>query len=310
MTINAKILAPSDREEWLEQRRRVVGASEIAVLFDKSPWVSPFKLSAIKGGLIEDDDENQNMRWGRLLEPIAVQLIKEEHPDWTVQYNTLPNLQYFVDPANRIGATPDAFVKIPGREGRGIIQIKSVDQSSFRKRWLQNGGDIVPPIYVALQAAIECAITNSQYALVAALVIREDLHLEEVPLTPGLYAAAAARSLAFWEKVDRGETYAPDFEKDGDLIRNIYADASDGKEIDLSGDNEILELAENDRVLMGVESEATAARKIIKNKLKFKMKDANVALFRGDVIATATTVHRKPTAATTYRQFKFKENKQ
>jgi len=308
--INAKILAPSTREAWLERRRLFIGASEIPSLFDASPWMSAFKLSAIKGGLVSDDAENAAMRRGRLLEPVAIECVREEHQDWIVQPNVLPNLQYFVDSSNRIGATPDAFVKIPGRWGRGIIQVKSVERSSFKKLWL----DREPPLYVAIQAAIECAITESQYAYVAAIVISHgiDLHLQEIPLTPGLYAAAAARSLAFWEKIDRGETYFPDFEKDGETIREIYADAAPDKAIDLSQDNEVAELAENDRELGGIEKEIKDGRAAIKAQMLFKMKDAEVATFRGEIIATAKTIHRKgyEVKPSSSRQLRFKERQE
>jgi YqaJ-like viral recombinase domain len=309
--INAKILAPSSRDEWLEQRRRVVGASEIAALFAALPWMSPFKLSAIKGGLVAEDEENESMRAGRLFEPIAIQYLREERPDWIVHHNALPDLQYFVDAANRIGDTPDAFVQIPGRLGRGIIQIKWVDRTSFRKHWVTEG-EITPPIYVAMQASIDCEITKSQYAFVAAFVVDHGIHMHllEIPLTPGLYAAAAARSLAFWEKVDRGETYAPDFERDSDLIREIYDDAEVGKESDLSGDNEVVELAANDRVLSNIEKETREGRAAIKAKMLFKMKDSEVARFNGAIIATAKTVPRKGYVVkpSSSRQLRFKES--
>jgi len=313
--INAKVLAPATREAWLERRRLVIGASEASSLFgagdadDDNPWASLFKLSALKTGLVSSEAENENMRRGRLLEPVAIQCIKEEHPDWIVQHNALPNLQYFVDSKSRIGATPDAFLKVPGRDGRGIIQIKSVDRFAFKKRWVHEDGAVTPPLYVAIQASIECAITDSQFAYVAALVVNRgvDLYLSEIQVEPGLYAAAAERSLAFWEKIDRGETYAPDFAKDGDLIQQIYADPEPGKEIDLSGDNEIVELAENDRLLSKIEKETKEGLKAIKSKMLFKMKDAEIARFRGEIIATAKTVSRKgyEVKPSNFRQLRF-----
>jgi len=315
MPIDAKIFAPSSRQDWLNQRRSVIGASEMPSLFgepddhDVPSWASLFRLFSVKTGKTKDVEENESMRRGRLLEPVAIQIIREEHPDWIVQYNTLPNLQYFIDDDNRIGATPDAFVKIPGRSGRGIIQVKSVERSVFRKRWLQDGA-VVPPIYVAIQASIECEITESQYAFIAPIVVSHgiELPLQEISLTPGLYAAAAARSRAFWEKVDRGEPYEPDYNKDGDLIREIYAEAAPGKEIDISGDNEVMELAENDRVLSGIEKETLAARKEVKARMLVKMGDAEIARFNGSVIATARTVHKKgyEVKPTCFRSIKFK----
>ena len=322
MTISAQILAPANRELWLAQRSLVIGASEIAALFGESPWMSPFKLSAIKAGRVKADDENAAMRRGRLLEPVAIECVREENPTWDVCPNAFPNLQYFVDAPNRIGATPDAFVKIPGRQGRGIIQIKSITPASFGNRWGGKGtfdrawssnGEFEPPVHVALQASVECEITDSQYAFVAALVIGHgiDLHLQEIPLTPGLYHAAAARSLAFWKKIDAGETYMlPDLDKDGDLIRQMYADAEPDSHIDLSGDNEVVELSENDRMLSRVEREAKEGRAEIKAKMLLKMRDAEFAMFNGEVIATAKTIVKKGYVVkpSKYRQVIFKEN--
>jgi len=318
MAISAQVLTPANRDLWLAQRSQVIGASEIAALFGESPWMSPFRLSALKRGLVKDDEETEDMRRGRLYEPVAIQIIREEHPDWDVEHNAFPDLQYFVDAKNRIGATPDAFVTIPGRQGRGVIQIKSVRPNSFRKRWVDkrvgqgNGFDWSPPLCVALQASIECEITDSQYAFVAPL-IDVSCPLQEVPLTPGLYHAAAARSLAFWAKIDAGETYVlPDAGKDGDLIRQMYADAAPDSHIDLSGDNEVMELADNDRVLSKIEKETREGRATIKAKMLLKMKDAEIAMFNGEVIATAKTITKKGYVVkpSKYRQVIFKENQE
>ena len=131
-------------------------------------------------------------------------------------------------------------------------------------------------------------------------------------MTPGLYAAAAARSLAFWQKVDHGETYEPEFDKDAALIREIYAEAAPAKEIDLSGDNEILELAENDCVLGTLEKDTKEGRAAIKAKMLFKMGDAEIAHFHGSVIATAKTVHKKgfEVKPTSFRQVRFMDSKE
>ncbi len=134
--------------------------------------------------------------------------------------------------------------------------------------------------------------------------------MQEIPLTPGLYAAAAARSLAFWAKVDAGETYAPDLAKDGDLVRQIYADAAPEKHIDLSGDNEVVELSASDRMLSKIERETREGRAAIKAKMLLKMKDAEIAMFNGEVIATARTVSKKGYSVkpSKYRQVIFREN--
>ena len=67
--------------------------------------------------------------------------------------------------------TPDLFVECPER-GRGIVQIKSVEGSIFRKKWRDpETNEIAPPLWIAVQGIVEAHLDGAQWAAVAPLVV-------------------------------------------------------------------------------------------------------------------------------------------
>ena len=62
-------------------------------------YLTPFELWARKSGLVTADvADNPAMRRGRLLEPVALQMLKEERPEWTVEPNPIPGGVIFRTP--------------------------------------------------------------------------------------------------------------------------------------------------------------------------------------------------------------------
>lgn len=60
--------ADASREEWLAERRKGIGGSDIAALLGESPYGSPYKLWLDKTGQAEDDETTDAMRRGNWLE--------------------------------------------------------------------------------------------------------------------------------------------------------------------------------------------------------------------------------------------------
>ena len=70
--------ATLDRTEWLEWRRRGIGASDVAAIGGSSPWASPWSVWARKVGLVGDDDiaPTAEMEFGLVVEPAIVELFR------------------------------------------------------------------------------------------------------------------------------------------------------------------------------------------------------------------------------------------
>ena len=278
-----------DRDQWLGLRRADCTASTIGCLLGVHPYISPYGLYCLKAGLVpEDPEETAAMRRGRLLEPVAVQLLREDHPEWSIDQ---PGA-YYRDVTARLGATPDATVK-NGR-GFGVVQIKTVEPNVFRRTWREEG-EITPPLWIACQALVEAYLTGADWAAVAAMVVGFgiDLHVIDIPIQRKLVDRIKAEVAAFWVRIEERNPYPPDYGRDGALIAKLYANVEKGKELDLRSDNELPALVA-ERVQKGDEIEALKARRdAIRAEILEKMGDAEAAFFAGGRI-TAKMVSKKP----------------
>ena len=242
----------SNRAAWLKLRERDVTASVAAALFGEHPWTTRFELWNLKAGRTkEDPEESPAMQRGRLLEPVAVALMREKKPDWIVKHNSGRGQEYWRDSKRRIGATPDVLID-DGDGKLGIVQIKSVDQFAFKEKWLADGKlgqpktwEIEPPLYVVIQAMIEAALVGADVAYVAPLVVMHGLEmpLVEIPRHDGVWDRLIEEVADFWASIEAGEEPAPDYKKDAALLSSLGR-RDNGKTIDLTGDNRIQELLE------------------------------------------------------------------
>jgi putative phage-type endonuclease len=309
-----EILTPETREEWLALRTQTIGASEIAAVLGCHPWETPFSLWAKKTGATPREDESPAMKRGRYMERVALDLLREERPDWIVKDNPMPGGDFYRDLARGVSCTPDAFVRAADK-GRGVAQVKSVQKIVFDRKWKNDDGDIEPPLYVAVQAMQEAALTGADFAVVVALVVDFgiDLHVFDIPLHPGVLGRIERETAAFWDLIRRGEQPPPDFGRDGELITRLYAD-DDGATVDLSGNQRIVELIAQREALKEREADGAAAakeRKTIDAEIIFALGNAARGRLADGRIVEAKTVRRNgyEVAPSSYRSVRIKRAK-
>lgn len=275
-----------DRQQWLDLRKQDVTASAAGALLGVHDYTTAYGLWALKSGKIsEDSDESGAMKRGRVLEQVAIQLIKEEHPDWQVT----PPEAYFRDPAARLGATPDLFAF--NEQGHGIVQIKTVEPGIFRRKWRdQDTGELSPPLWIVVQAIIEAHLTGAKWASVAALVIgfSADLHIVPVPIHQGLIDRIKIAVRDFWERVESGNAPDMDYGRDGAVIAQLYGNTN-GTTIDLSADNHLPELLAQDEIHKVAEATAKKGREAIRAEILAKLGSAEAAICAGWKISAKTT---------------------
>ena len=290
----------TSRPEWLAMRKKDVTASAVGALTGRHDYLTAFALWGLKTGRIDEDpDESPAMQRGRLLEPVAVELLRETYRDWSF---TRPNV-YMRDPVIRLGATPDVFASDPAR-GLGIIQIKSVEPSVFRRKWRDaESGDVQPPLWILLQGLVEAHLAGAQWAAVAALTVGFglDLHVVDIPLHAGAIDQVRQDVTAFWKLVASGDVPPIDYSLDARLIGKLYAE-DDGDEIDLSGDQRFNELVALKDVTAQTKNAAEKALVPLNAEILARMGNHAVARFAGGRVS-AKTIRRKAYAveASTYR---------
>lgn len=311
--MSLEILTPSSRAEWLAARTQSLGASEVAALFGVHPFTSIYELHHVKAGTVQiESAETAPLRRGRHLEQVAVNFLAEERPAWTVTANPMPGGRFYRDLGAGLSCTPDAFIADPEREGGGIAQIKSVEPSVFRAKWRTEDGLIEPPLYVAIQAIQEAALTGASWAVVCPLVVGFGLEMPilEVPLHLGLIDQIRARAADFWQRVAEGRAPDPDYAKDGALLAQLHAD-DDGSEVDLTGDNRIVELLDLREGLKEREQDGAAAekeRKILDAEILSKLQNAARGRLADGRSIEAKTIRRAAyqAKASSYRSIKIK----
>lgn len=286
----------SSRDEWLERRKQNVNASEAAALFGPEihPFLTPYKLWALKSGKTDDAADNKTLKRGRLFEPVVIDILREDYPTWSIHSSRT----YHWDDETRIGCTPDVrAARADDVYGEGIIQIKTVGQFAFRRRWHDENGDIAVPTWVAVQASIEAYLTGATWAGVAAMKLGDggiEVLYIDIPLKPHLIRKIEDLCTEFWERVAENRPYDPDFGRDRKLVFDLYNEGK-GPIIDLSDDVEFGEILQERAQLKQVEKAGESAceqRKVLDARIIHKLGNAPSARSGGRVV-TIKVVKKK-----------------
>ena len=82
--MTAQVLAKTlemPRDEWLELRRQGIGGSDAAAILGLNPWKTPMDVWLEKTGeFTRDDEENEQMYWGTVLEAVVAEEFKAHRP--------------------------------------------------------------------------------------------------------------------------------------------------------------------------------------------------------------------------------------
>lgn len=150
------------RAQWLKERGKGIGGSDVAAIMGLSPWRSPYEVWLEKTGMREPEDISgrPSVEWGNRLEPIVGQKFREEHPDWKVR-----RVNGILTSISRpwAKASLDYEVDVPG-EGWQVLEIKTASQ--FGEHNWEEG----VPLFYQTQVQHYLAVTGRKVAYVAVLI--------------------------------------------------------------------------------------------------------------------------------------------
>jgi hypothetical protein len=318
------IIPCGDDAVWHALRRQDITASVAAALLgaddpeSQHAYATPYQLYMLATGAIEPEalDEEGPVLRGILMEEPAVKLLRRRNPTWIVRHNSGEGRVYYRDRAARIGATPDVIVNDPQR-GLGVVQIKSVGEFAFRKKWVGEDKEVVPPLWIAVQAVVEASVVpGAVWAAVAPFRVTDgglDMPLIDIPLHAGIMTKLRAEVTDFWRRVRENDPYDPDFGRDGELIARLYAE-DDGETVDLSDHQRIGGLITQREELKEREAVGNAAakeRKAIDAEIIFALGNAARGRLADGRVVEAKTVRRGgyEVAPSSYRTVKIREAK-
>ena len=114
------IIRPKDHAEWLAEREKGIGASEVAAILGLSPWETPFSLWLKKTKQVDPEPENFAMRRGHYLEDAVVQWWQDETGEKVIKASAADII--YVHPLYPfMRVTPDRIVR--GR--KKMVEVKS-----------------------------------------------------------------------------------------------------------------------------------------------------------------------------------------
>jgi len=118
-TVGIPLLPPDANEAtWLAKRKEMLTASEVAAVFGRSTYDSPFSLWWRKQPGWPSTEVTANMHIGRKLEPVIGELFSEAHPEAAL-YRTGAAL-WGHHKHTWLGATPDYVAVLPAPDGQGV----------------------------------------------------------------------------------------------------------------------------------------------------------------------------------------------
>jgi len=164
------------------KRSEYLGSADMATIMGINPWQtrSELYLSKVEG---VDKEENEAMKWGRLLEPVIIDELcrLKEIPNYSMQVHVRHEKYDF------IAGTADAIT--PAK----LIEIKTTNEFSHRK-WQDE-----IPLNVQIQCQFLMGLTSLPEALIGVLVAGQKLRDYKLEFDQCLYNRIVIEAVKFWE---------------------------------------------------------------------------------------------------------------
>lgn len=276
------IIPIENREQWLELRRKAIGASEAAALFACSPFETEFSLWFKKFHGV-DSEESEPMLIGRHVEEGIAKAAEEKY-----DFKLYKADKYYFDDENHLGATPDYV------DGMGNpVEIKNVSGFAADK-WVDG-----VPLHYRVQLQVQMGLMNKPTATLIALHAGSRLEKYVEEFNTQFFLKILDKSLALWQRVESGDAPTPGSDKDYSLLTSVLE--NDGETADMTNSDEFTELAEEleevtqrKKALAQVEKD----EKIVKARMLALMGAASVAVASNGIKIKRTVINEAEIPAT------------
>lgn len=160
--MSVKMITLNSREEWLANRFKGIGGSEISAVIGCNPYMDNVTLWKIKTGLIEPEDISDKpfVRYGNDAEYHLRELFKLDFPEYSVSYEE--NNSFYNDKYPFARASLDGW--IADENGRkGVLEIKTTEilNSMHREKWK----DSHIPMNYFCQCLMYMAVTEADFCI-------------------------------------------------------------------------------------------------------------------------------------------------
>ncbi len=253
----------TDRAGWLKARRQGVGASDIAAIMGISPYTTPFQVWASKVAELPEDEGDEPMRWGRILENVILDEWAADH--WPV-----------VSRGQLIRSTdvPIMMATLDG-ETVGFDSRSAVTEAKNRAEW---SWDSVPEHYHA-QVQWQLAVTGYEIGYLIVLFAGRHLETFEIEADNDYQIAQILAAGKFWKLVEANEP-PPTDGADNPLMASLWPTHTEqAVEIGADAAIELYEARSADKV-------ASERRDAAEASVKATLGESDTAVVGQQVVAT------------------------
>lgn len=228
-------IVPTSKEHWLQLRSEDVTSTEVAALFDLSPYMTRLELHYLKAGKATVDFEaTDRMKWGIRFEEATARGVAE---DFSLKIRKISRYMRHSD-HERVGSSFDyeivgiiadgiepinEFQAAYEKHGAGILEIKCVDGLVYKNSWQPTEA----PEHIETQVQYQLEVSNREWAIICPLVGGNDakpfIRMRDRDVGKALMAAVAE----FWANVDAGIEPEPDFSRDSEFLIKLHQQAGD-----------------------------------------------------------------------------------
>lgn len=188
---DARVDDPEIRD-WMEQRRLGVGASEIAVLFNLSPWQTLRELWSEKVNGCSFEPGNELFHFGHEMEP----LIAQEFQRRSGETVALPPEAIMVGDKPIFRASLDRVVTEDGVPV-AALELKNLNESRYAEYKIAG-----PSIGYLLQLQYQMAVANLEYGYLACMFGGQKFAAWRVVASPSVQREILRRVELFWTFVE------------------------------------------------------------------------------------------------------------
>ncbi len=184
------------REDWLEWRRRGIGSSDITAILGLSAWDSPLSVYLKKVGELPEDEENDFMLCGTLLEDDVAELFE-------IKTGLKPRNRYAIlQHPEYPWALANLDRTLPAENGAfpGVLECKTAGITK-RGDWQ----DDEAPAHVVYQVQWQLFVTGYEWGYAAALIGGNEFRYTRIERDEELIGILRDRAEEFWGYVERRE---------------------------------------------------------------------------------------------------------
>lgn len=210
--------------EWLEARRKGVGASEAGAILGLSPWRTALEVYLDKLGLLPiDSNPPARLKWGLRMERVIAEAYTEEtgrsvEPGCLVVH---PDAPWMLSTTDYMASDRP-------------VELKRIDQFNA-KEFGEPGTEDIPRLYY-LQVQQQMACTGKDVADLAALIGQADFRIYTIRRNVEVIEQLIVVEREFMEAVERQEPPLPDFAHSTTLNILSLIEPETGKAIELGAD--------------------------------------------------------------------------